>query len=531
MEENKKFIESLRRLIKSKKLELGVDSSISDIKGLSKYIDLESIKIPKSFNVNNALKTFATKRVEEFQNAEYSSLSKDMYIFEKISTEVSKKVSNDMMEILANNNPEENINKYILDKTDFKNIKVSLVSTDTEDATINLAKEVFSKLKNPNIQIVLVENTNANAKIKSYYGILNTKLKASMPGEWRRTTTCTKAQIRDFILLITIGIIIKDSCDYFGKDINRAKSILKERLHPNRIFEENLSYEDVIKKVNSLDISKVIEESRNNAIPISLIPLFNYCIADIVKENNRIMEYDKSIRDMDKNYAKPYMTKKNITKKIKNFMGNNSFLNMFGYVEADETCELEKLNRLEEEFIEFSTLLPMPVLKDQSLRFRRLGNIKADGVYYYIFNSLCVNLDGVYSFTHEMLHMIDFKEGLLSLNNDFKQIINMYTSIVNEQIERLDKSDYIYTTWHSKKKYNKDYYLNGAEIFARMGEIYVSEILGIKSSLVKRNFKKGIDAFVYPVDEELLSLTKVYFDNMFESIKNKHEVVSAKVLN
>ena len=245
-----------------------------------------------------------------------------------------------------------------------------------------------------------------------------------------------------------------------------------------------------------------------------------------MQETGVILDYEKSIKELTGDYAKPYMTKKNITKKIENFMNDNKFLNMFGYVEADSDCDLEKLNQLEDEFIELTTKIFLPVKKDHSLRFRRLGKMKADGVYVYPFKALCVDLDGVHSFVHEAFHMIDFTEGLLSLDIKFKQIVNKYTSIVTDKVNSLDKGDSFYIEWNSKNKYNKNYYLNPREIFARAGELYVSEILGVKSSLTRRDFSEGDKAYIYPVDREFLDLVKVYFDELFKNLKDKSQIVS-----
>ena len=44
--------------------------------------------------------------------------------------------------------------------------------------------------------------------------------------------------------------------------------------------------------------------------------------------------------------------------------------------------------------------------KNQSLRFRKLGKLKANGVYYPGYDTLAVDLDGVSSFIHEMFHIL-----------------------------------------------------------------------------------------------------------------------------
>ena len=528
MEENKRFIESLTRLIESKKTQLGVNSSIAEIKSLVKYMNFEEMKAPKSFNINTTMGRFVTTNEEGYQKKFYNSymqLEKDAYIFDKISSEVAKKVASDMVKIMEDGTIED-VNKYIIEKTGFKHIKVSLLDDGIDENKMSLIKEVFGKLKKANLQMVLVENTNSEAQTKSCYGILNSRLKANMVGEWSNRVSKAKADIKDFVLLIAVGRIIKDCFDYIEKNPDRIKQLLKDDLEPNHVFEEYTSLDELLEKFNLDVLMDTIEKSKGLRYPLQLISLLNHCMKDIVQETGVILDYEKSIKELTGDYAKPYMTKKNITKKIENFMNDNKFLNMFGYVEADSDCDLEKLNQLEDEFIELTTKIFLPVKKDHSLRFRRLGKMKADGVYVYPFKALCVDLDGVHSFVHEAFHMIDFTEGLLSLDVKFKQIVNKYTSIVTDKVNSLDKGDSFYIEWNSKNKYNKNYYLNPREIFARAGELYVSEILGVKSSLTRRDFSEGDKAYIYPVDREFLDLVKVYFDELFKNLKDKSQIVS-----
>ena len=202
MKKNKRFIESLTRLIESKKTQLGVNSSIAEIKSLVKYMNFEEMKAPKSFNINTTVGRFVTTNEEGYQKKFYNSymqLEKDAYIFDKISSEVAKKVASDMVKIMEDGTIED-VNKYIIEKTGFKHIKVSLLDDGINENKMSLIKEVFGKLKKANLQMVLVENTNSEAQTKSCYGILNSRLKANMVGEWSNRVSKVRADIKDFIL-------------------------------------------------------------------------------------------------------------------------------------------------------------------------------------------------------------------------------------------------------------------------------------------------------------------------------------------
>lgn len=532
MKENKIFIESLTKLMETKRIQLGVNSSIAELKGLVKYMNFEEIKVPKSFDVNKAMGRLVTVHEDGYQKKFYDSykqLNRDTYIFDKISSEVAKKVASDISRLMEDGTIED-VNKYIEEKAGFKNIKASLIDDSIDKEELSLLQDVFSKLKKSNLQIIKIENTHSGSEDKDSYGILNSRLNANMIGEWTRRVKKLKVNVRDFILLIAIGRIIKDCFCYIEKNPDRIKELLKTEIYPNTVFEDYLSLDDVVSRFN-LDMTiDGIEKSKGLRFPLQLVSLLNYCMRDIVGETSMILDYEKSIRELAGDYAKPYMTKKNITKKMESYMSDNKFLNMFGYVEADNACDLDKLQQLEEEFVELSEKIVLPMVKDHSLRFRRLGKMKADGLYVYPFKALCVDLDGVYTFVHEMFHMIDFTQGLLSLDVKFKDIVNKYSIIVNDNVNSLDKGNEFYIQWNSRNKYNKNYFLNSREIFARAGELYVSQVLGIKSSLIKRDFSEGNSKYIYPLDVELLDLIKVYFDDLFVKMKDEFETVSFKEL-
>lgn len=62
-------------------------------------------------------------------------------------------------------------------------------------------------------------------------------------------------------------------------------------------------------------------------------------------------------------------------------MKNNCFKENFGYVELDNDVDLMKFKKIEREFLEFKKVVPLPELNDHSFRVKKLGRIKADGVY------------------------------------------------------------------------------------------------------------------------------------------------------
>jgi hypothetical protein len=319
----------------------------------------------------------------------------------------------------------------------------------------------------------------------------------------------------------------EDKCFFSGQ----FKPLMQTYNTDYNIFnKDSLTLDDVYQKLNLKTVKELMVEDICERLPREIIRFINLCSIGISNIQIEIEEYEDYLIQSSKDYAQPYMTKKNITQKVQAFMDNNKFLNMFDYVEADVSCDLDKLRRLEKEFVDLSAKLDLPILNNHSLRFRKLGKFKALGVYFPGFKTVCIDLDGVSSFIHEFFHAIDYTQGILSLDYKFNKLASMYSDIVDSNIESLGEDNEIYKMWNSKTKYNQSYFLNKREIFARLGEIYVSEILNIKSSFNAKELT-GIDTYVYPNNDKLNSMIKSYYDELFSSIKGSYKLVNFKSIN
>lgn len=242
--------------------------------------------------------------------------------------------------------------------------------------------------------------------------------------------------------------------------------------------------------------------------------------ANFLIELNREEEEEiKAIRKLSSDYATSFQTKKNIPQVILDKMEATLFLNHFGYVEFDESVDLEKIEQIEEEWVEINKKINLPIAKDHSLRFRRLGNHKAGGLYFPGVNAVCVDLGSPSSMIHEVLHMIDYQnhKDTLSSQYDFRGIIDMYRDVTNELVEKLDNTDAFKVKWKGSSKTNKVYFHSSKEIFARCGEIYIKQILKIDSSLVKGDTHN----ILYPKDKDLLSLIEKYYSNVIKIASDK----------
>lgn len=229
----------------------------------------------------------------------------------------------------------------------------------------------------------------------------------------------------------------------------------------------------------------------------------------LIELNKEEVQSVKTARKLSSDYARSFETKKNIPKKTLAKMEDNLFLTHFGYVELDELVDLEKIERIEDEWVEINKQIAFPIKKDHSLRFRRLGKHNAGGLYFPNAKAVCVDLSSPSSMIHEIMHMIDYTTEAenLSSSHEFRKIINRYRRVTDFMVENLPEDDLFKTSWNSSNKYNKSYYQSPKEIFARCGEIYIRQILEINSSLVDGNSNE----ILYPQDAALLIMIEGYF--------------------
>ncbi len=210
------------------------------------------------------------------------------------------------------------------------------------------------------------------------------------------------------------------------------------------------------------------------------------------------------LKNLAESYARSFEDKKNIPKKTLKAMEGSKLNEYFGFVEYDEDVDLVKVAQVVEEFIGFKEkYLPMIESGRNAIRFRKLGNHKAIGLYYPIVRCLCVDYRHVHSFIHEYGHLIDYEYGNLSLKGDFTRIKTLY----EQALKRAMREDESFRTRMGKGKYNLDYYLTPTEIFARTFELYFSKVLNVQTSLVPETFGPE-----YPMNEEFLNEVKDYFD-------------------
>ncbi|MNW57658.1 hypothetical protein D3C74_354800 [compost metagenome] len=100
---------------------------------------------------------------------------------------------------------------------------------------------------------------------------------------------------------------------------------------------------------------------------------------------------------------------------------------------------------------------------------------------------------------------------ILSESFDFLGIIEIYEKLTEERVKHLPNEDPFIQIWDGTTKYNRSYYFQPTEIFARAYELYISKCLQIESSFLKENY----DSPVYPSDKTFLKIIESYFNDLF----------------
>lgn len=233
-----------------------------------------------------------------------------------------------------------------------------------------------------------------------------------------------------------------------------------------------------------------------------LIKLFENVFEEYIFD----IKEDEFRKNLSSEYAKSFQTKKYISEKVLRNMEQSGWNQYFGYVEFDEETDVKKVEELVKEFTALTITFGWKKKEDVSLRFRKLGNHKAVGLYYPNKKCLCVDIRYPSSMVHEYFHMLD-DEVNASRGVKFYTVYSIYRDLIEKYAEKSGKEGVL----NGKTKYNKEYYLQPTEVFARCGEMYLVKVKHVDNSLV--NPKKG---FAYPDDIVLMNAIKEYFDDFFK---------------
>ena len=302
-----------------------------------------------------------------------------------------------------------------------------------------------------------------------------------------------------------------------NKNANTDELKIDEHIKDEALYDWADSYNYVIDYVyanKSIDSSVFLPDLYANSHLDNILSFGIYVLTFLFKNSQELYESHKQYKRCS-HTATVYQTKKNIPKKIMREMRSSPLNDYFGYVEFDESIDLDSVRSITEEFI----LLNKDVFAnlkytDKIIRFRKLGRHRASGLYYKYLGTLAVDIRCPDSTIHEQFHMIDDLMGDLSSQIAFYDIADRYQSVLLKKI----KEDEAKGIKHFSKsgKYNLKYYLKKCEIFARCGEIYLFRILKVKSSLLKQDSSV---LFAYPDDSILNKMIASYYGELITKIK------------
>jgi len=247
--------------------------------------------------------------------------------------------------------------------------------------------------------------------------------------------------------------------------------------------------------------------------------------------DNEDLEIEAYYEDSaESEYARVFETKKNINKEVENLMEASKFKSYFDFVEYDNETDKVKIKQIEDDFIKVYDYLGLDSIKtyvgNRTIRFRKLGKHRALGLYWPGYNCVCIDLDGVSSTLHEILHMLDYttlKRGYLRDLDGFRAMSIRYVNEMDKQVSSMNDNDLFKTSYFSSNKYNRNYYRNRAEVFARCGEIYLRKVLKLDSNLLNL-----CDGPQYPCSDELLNMIdRFYGKYLFTKIRHIDNKVSS----
>lgn len=235
-----------------------------------------------------------------------------------------------------------------------------------------------------------------------------------------------------------------------------------------------------------------------------------YFIANL----QNIRAEEKYRKHIEGQVARAYTTKRNIPQYIVSKMKTSVLNEYFGFIEFDEDVDIALVDKVTEEFKKLNQRYFNGFkCKNVYLRLRKLGRHHAVGLYFPTLNTMAVDFRFPDSFVHEYYHMIDDQLGDLSLQCEFAHIVERYQYLLRKTVrEEKQKGNILLPT---RGKYNINYYLQKAEIFARCGEIHLFRNLNVVSSLLKPEEKSY---FAYPDDSQLNELINEYYTELLTKL-------------
>lgn len=269
------------------------------------------------------------------------------------------------------------------------------------------------------------------------------------------------------------------------------------------------------KSLNSFISTFYMRDVTNHAMLSELLPLYLEGFKK-VKSERVPQERKQTPKKM------VYETNDNIQPSHLRLMKENAFLTDFDEVEVHNEMNIEVFYQAENDYRIFRKHIPLPPKqKGTTLRFKKLGNLNATGVYYSDTKDIIVDIRSMDALVHEIGHYIDnvwSTEGRLCNANAFQPLYDTYSKRVQANVGKLPVTHAMRKRWVGNSNYNRWYYLNKQEVFARVFEIFVWEVVPSISL-----GKDELDDVLFPADKEFRMQVIAYFEELF-STKESHSL-------
>lgn len=220
--------------------------------------------------------------------------------------------------------------------------------------------------------------------------------------------------------------------------------------------------------------------------------------------SEEIQQQREYLRDGDRKIATAYIDKKHPDKEHQKMMKETSLKKIFSHVEIDNDVDKKEYEKFEKSYHEIEHLLPkIPKEVSPSLRLRKLGKHKADGLYFPGFNTVAVDIRNTSSTIHELAHYYDFAlKDNVSMSEEFSKIKRGYAEKLKVPSDRTGK-------------YGHSYYTTNTEVHSRLFEIWAHEKLGINNQLLNPEKFTQFDYLPFQENPELKKKGFAILDKLY----------------
>ena len=223
-------------------------------------------------------------------------------------------------------------------------------------------------------------------------------------------------------------------------------------------------------------------------------------LEDAQREGQNFLAQKKYLKENTGKIATAWMDKKD-TDELHKRLAEESVLNdSFAKIELDNDVTEEEFADFEKAWQETKDMLPpIPKGLEPTLRIRKLGKHRANGIYFPTKNTVGIDVRTSEATVHEMAHYFDLAvNNNASLSAPFRSVVTDYTKNLRMPPDMTSKSSY---------------YSTPTEIFARGYELYAHERLGVNNRLVRPDKFDRFDYAPFQQNPEMKERMFRFFDD------------------